>query len=197
MKRNSEYKNQALAALDGKWSFAALVTIIYVILMDAPSSVFSYVQLVTAGLIATLLLLPLQYGYNVLWLGLVREEKVDYGTLFDGFKDYLRVLLTMLLVGIYTFLWSLLLIVPGIVKSYSYSMTPYILKDNPELSYDAAIEESMKLMSGHKMKLFLLDLSFIGWFILCCLTLGIGFIFLIPYMECAHARFYEDLRNAE
>ncbi|MGN1264053.1 MAG: DUF975 family protein, partial [Prevotella sp.] len=63
--------------------------------------------------------------------------------------------------------------------------------------YDAAIEESMKLMSGHKMKLFLLDLSFIGWFILCCLTLGIGFIFLIPYMECAHARFYEDLRNAE
>lgn len=197
MKRNSEYKNLALAALDGKWTFAAVVTIIYVILMDAPSSVFSYVQLVTAGLIATLLLLPLQYGYNILWLGVTREEKVDYGTLFDGFKDYLRVLLTMLLVGIYTFLWSLLLIVPGIIKAYSYSMTPYVLKDRPDLSYDAAIEESMRLMSGHKMKLFLLDLSFIGWIILCLLTLGIGFIFLMPYMECAHARFYEDLRNAE
>ena len=193
MKRISEYKSQALAALDGKWIFGALVTVIYIIVMGVPSSVSSNVQLIAAGSIVTLLLLPLEYGYNILWLGVIRDEKVDYGTLFDGFKDYLRVLLTLFLTGIYTFLWSLLLIVPGIVKAYSYCMTPYVLKDNPQLSYDAAIENSMCLMNGHKMKLFLLDLSFIGWGILCLLSLGIGFLFLSPYMECAHASFYEDL----
>ena len=193
MKRISEYKSQALAALDGKWIFGALVTVIYIIVMGVPSSVSSNVQLIAAGSIVTLLLLPLEYGYNILWLGVIRDEKVDYGTLFDGFKDYLRVLLTLFLTGIYTFLWSLLLIVPGIVKAYSYSMTPYVLKDNPQLSYDAAIEKSMCLMNGHKMKLFLLDLSFIGWGILCLLSLGIGFLFLSPYMECTHASFYEDL----
>ena len=87
MKRISEYKSQALAALDGKWIFGALVTLIYIIVMGVPSSVSSNVQLIAAGSIVTLLLLPLEYGYNILWLGVIRDEKVDYGTLFDGFKE--------------------------------------------------------------------------------------------------------------
>lgn len=117
----------------------------------------------------------------------------DYGTLFDGFKDYLRIFLTMLLVQIYTVLWMLLLIVPGIIKSYSYSMTSFVLADNPDMKYDAAIEESMRLMKGHKMDLFLLDLSMIGWGILSLLTAGIGLLFLAPYNTTAHAHFYEGL----
>ncbi|MBP8089023.1 MAG: DUF975 family protein, partial [Phocaeicola sp.] len=95
----------------------------------------------------------------------------------------------------YTFLLTLLLVIPGIMKSYSYAMTLFILKDYPELQYDAAIEKSMAMMSGHKMKMFLLDLSFIGWAILCCFTLGIGFLFLAPYVEASHAAFYEDLKK--
>ena len=83
---------------------------------------------------------------------------------------------------VYTFLWTLLLVIPGIMKSYSYAMTLFILKDYPELQYNAAKEKSMAMMSGHKMKMFLLDLSFIGWAILCCFTLGIGFLFLAPYV---------------
>ena len=102
---------------------------------------------------------------------------------------------TALLQAVYTFLWSLLLVIPGIVKSYSYAMTNYILLDEPELRYDAAIEKSMKLMAGNKMKLFLLDLSFIGWALLCVLTFGIGVFWLKPYVSTAHAAFYEDIKN--
>ena len=101
---------------------------------------------------------------------------------------------TLLLRGVYTFLWTLLLIVPGIVKSLSYAMTPFILKDNPKASYDKAIIYSMRLMQGHKMDLFVLYLSFIGWFILSCLTLGIGFVFLVPYCQMSLARFYEEVK---
>lgn len=76
-------------------------------------------------------------------------------------------------------------------------MTLFILKDEPELKYNAAIEKSMKMMSGYKMKLFLLDLSFIGWAILCILTLGLGFLFLSPYVTTAHAAFYEELKKTQ
>lgn len=116
------------------------------------------------------------------------------GKLFDGFKDFGRVWGTLILVAIYTILWTCLLIIPGIVKSYSYALTPFILKDEPELKYNAAIEKSMRMMDGYKMKLFLLDLSFIGWMILSILTLGIGLLFLQPYMNTARAAFYEDLK---
>jgi Predicted integral membrane protein len=128
-------------------------------------------------------------------LDVIRGIKLDFARLFDGFKDYGRILGTMLLTTVYTFLWTLLLVIPGIMKSYSYAMTLFILKDYPELQYDAAIEKSMAMMSGHKMKMFLLDLSFIGWAILCCFTLGIGFLFLAPYVEASHAAFYEDLKK--
>lgn len=87
-----------------------------------------------------------------------------------------------------------LLIIPGIVKSYSYALTPYILKDHPELKFNAAIEESMRMMNGYKMKLFLLDLSFIGWALLTILTFGIGVLFLEPYVSASRAAFYEDLK---
>ena len=125
---------------------------------------------------------------------LYNERVLTFDTLFDGYKDYGRILGTVLLVQIYTFLWSLLLIVPGIIKACSYAMTPFILRDHPELSFNAAIEKSMAMMEGNKMKYFLLCLSFIGWGILCVLTLGIGTLFLSPYMNTSFAAFYNDLK---
>ena len=94
----------------------------------------------------------------------------------------------------FTILWSLLLVIPGIIKSYSYAMTSFILKDEPEMKNNAAIEKSMAMMEGNKMKLFMLDLSFIGWAILCIFTFGIGFLFLQPYVAISRAAFYEDLK---
>ena len=94
----------------------------------------------------------------------------------------------------FTILWSLLLVIPGIIKSYSYAMTSFILKGEPEMKNNAAIEKSMAMMEGNKMKLFMLDLSFIGWAILCIFTLGIGLLFLQPYVAISRAAFYEDLK---
>lgn len=138
-------------------------------------------------------LLPLYYGYYVLFLNLSRTDELRTEMLFDGYKEFFPVFLTMLLKGIYIFLWSLLLIVPGIMKAYSYEMTEFIMRDNPDIRYDAAIEKSMEMMRGHRMQLFLLDLSMIGWGILCLLTLGIGYLFLGPYMHTSHAEFYQQL----
>lgn len=193
MKLNSELRQQAAGSLTGNWGMAAVITLVYLLLTGSTSSASQYIN-PSFGLIS-ILLLPLHYGFAILFLDLLRGVKLDLGRLFDGYKDFGRILGTGLLQAIYTLLWLLLLIVPGIVKSYSYAMTSYILKDHPELQYDAAISKSMVMMSGYKMKLFLLDLSFIGWGILCLFTLGIGFLFLNPYMQAAHAAFYEDLKK--
>lgn len=185
MKTISDYKDEAVTALRGNWGNGVLATIIYSAIFGTASSLFGFLAL---------FLFPLVWGFQVFFLEIYRRNNPDFGQLFAGFKlDYWKFVGTCLLKGIYVGLWSLLLIVPGIVKSYSYSMTEFIMLDNPELKYDAAITASSELMNGHKMQLFLLDLSMIGWFILACLTFGIGFLFLIPYNQTAHAAFYQDL----
>lgn len=186
MESSATYKDRAIASLSGKWGTAAVATLIVMVIMYAASAA-------SFGIIP-ILLLPLEWGFALFFLRVARAQSADYGTLFDGFKDYLRIFLTMLLQTIYTMLWMLLLIVPGIVKSYSYAMTSFVLADDPNIKYDAAIEESMRLMDGHKMQLFLIDLSMIGWWILSCLTFGIGFLFLSPYVMTTHAHFYEGLK---
>ena len=145
-----------------------------------------------------ILALPLAWGYQTLFLGAVRGGEATAKDMFEGYNKELfpRVLTTTLLYYVYIFLWCLLLIIPGFIKSYSYAMTPYILKDNPEMKNNAAIEESMRMMDGHKLELFILDLSFIGWALLSLLTCGIGFLWLVPYMNMARVNFYEDLKKA-
>ena len=95
---------------------------------------------------------------------------------------------------LFTFLWTLLFIIPGIIKAFSYAMSPYILEENPELSANEAIDRSRAMMKGHKFDLFWLYLSFIGWGFLCIFTLGIGLLWLMPYMQTAEAAFYEDVK---
>ena len=113
---------------------------------------------------------------------------------FNGFRfSYGRNVVTMLLVGIKTFLWSCLFVIPGIIKSYEYAMIPYILADKPELSTSEAFLWSKKMMSGNKFRLFKLELSFIGWQFLCLFTFGIGFMFLQPYMNAAKAEFFMEV----
>ena len=191
MKTSSELRAQAWGVLSGKWGMAVVATLVYGVI----SGVLSFIPVVSW--IATLLVsLPLAYGFTVMLLNVVRGSDVKLDTMGEGFKDYGRILGTMLLSSVYQFLWMLLLIVPGIIKGYSYALTPYLLKDHPELKFNAAIEESMRLMSGNKMRLFLLDLSFIGWFLLGLITFGIAFLWITPYWNTARAAFYEDLMKA-
>lgn len=98
-----------------------------------------------------------------------------------------------LLVGIYTFLWTLLLIIPGIIAAFSYAMTPYILEENPYMPINEAIRQSKVMMYGNKWRLFCLEISFIGWALLSVLTCGIGFLWLAPYINAAECAFFFDV----
>lgn len=110
-------------------------------------------------------------------------------------QNYNNLILTMLLTGIYNLLWFLLFIVPGIIKFYAYRMVPYILTDNPNIGAKRAIELSIEMTNGHKLDMFVLDLSFLGWYFLGALALGIGTLFVNPYAFATEAELYLVLRN--
>lgn len=198
----TNYKNRALSALESKWGNFVAITFVYGFIIGITQILSgdkdSPAILHLIGLVLFILALPLTWGYQTLFLGAVRGGEATAKDMFEGYNKELfsRVLTTTLLYYVYVFLWSLLLLIPGCIKSYSYAMTPYILKDNPEMKNNAAIEESMRMMDGHKLELFLLDLSFIGWAILSILTCCIGFLWLVPYMNMARVNFYEDLKKA-
>lgn len=199
MKRNSELRAEARQALEGNWGDAALVTLVALIISGICSSAFQYGGSVVnvyvgqgTSLIGTLITLPITFALTVAFLRVKRGGTIGVKDLFAYYNG--RVFITMVLKTFCTILWSLLLFIPGIIKAYSYAMTEYIMIDNPELSGHRAIEASMQMMEGKKMKLFLLDLSFIGWIILTILTCGLGAVLLEPYIDTAHAAFYEDLK---
>ena len=124
------------------------------------------------------------------------DSKPSFKDAFSGFKvKYKRNIGTLLLVGIKTVLWTILFIIPGIIKYYEYAIIPYILADDPEISSKDAFKKAKEMMKGNKWRLFKLEISFFGWFILCVLTLGIGTLFLLPYVNAANAEFYVELKN--
>lgn len=126
-----------------------------------------------------------------------REQKSSVGCLGYAFKsNYMNIVLTMVLKGIFTSLWSLLLIIPGIIKSYEYRMIPYILAENPQISHKDAFRLSKEMMDGEKWNTFVLDLSFILWCIFGAITCGLGLIFYTaPYMQHTNAELYAVLRE--
>lgn len=208
MGKNQDYKNRALNNLEGNWGSAAILTLVYVLVVSVVSKILStgcqwslpdpagmYLGM-TFNIGWIIFCLPIGWAFFVSFLDFIRGDKLRISKLWVGFKDgnWLRIMGTMLLVEIYTFLWTLLLIIPGIIKSLSYSQTAFILRDNPELKYNEAIEKSMRMMEGHKTELFWLYLSFIGWAILSLMTLCIGFLLLLPYFYSTLVHFYEDLK---
>lgn len=124
------------------------------------------------------------------------NSKPAFKDVFSGFKvKYGRNIGTLLLVGIKIVLWTILFIIPGIIKTYEYAMVPYILADDENISGKDAFKKSKEMMMGNKWRLFKLEFSFIGWFVLCVLTCGIGTLFLLPYVNAASAEFYAEIKN--
>ena len=195
----SSIRSAARVALKGHWAEAAMLTFVYLLVSWAFSSIaVAGLDSVCTGLgtLASFLLMPLAWGFSMAFLLNRRgvEDSFGIGKMFAGYKDFSRIFTTMFLQVIYILLWTLLLVIPGIIKSLSYSMTSFILLDNPEMKNNEAIELSMKMMDGHKMDLFWLQLTFIGWGILCFLTFGIGNFWLAPYMQASMAEFYEEVK---
>lgn len=139
---------------------------------------------------------PFVLGLVSCFIKLVRGDSFRFKGLFDGFKHLSSAVILNLFMLMFVSLWGLLLIIPGIIARYSYSMAFYILNDNPTIGALEALGDSKKMMKGYKWKLFCLQFSFIGWALLSILTLGIGFLWLIPYINASTANFYQNLEDA-
>lgn len=170
-----------------------VITLIYELILG----VCSALSAVGVGGIALLLLSgPLMLGFAMVALDVSRARQAQLEKLFDGFKNFLSAFLLALTNAIFVILWSLLFIIPGIIKAYAYSMSTYILADNPSIGVNESRECSIQMMRGNKWRLFCLHCSFIGWLILCVLTCGILTFWVTPYMQVAVAEFYHDVSGS-
>lgn len=207
MRTRKEYKAEALAALKGNWKPAVLASLI--LFAITAISIVPAIAIQGSGAMKSILIASLvQYaiiffvvypflaGYYNAFKSLVVEGDANLpkNSWDFTFKNYLRMFGGMFLMYLKVFLWALLLIVPGIIMSIAYAMTPFILKDNPEIGVWKASAKSREMMKGHKWELFVLTLSFILWVLGAICTAGIGFLWLEPWMVSTFADYYEDLK---
>lgn len=217
---SSFYREEARFSLSGKWGIAVLVSFLAALLgglatgnsggnsnIDAeqmqqlPEIVRTYLlfAMSIAGILGFARLIlggAVQLGYCRFLLNLHDGREVAVKDLFSQFDRFGEGLCLNLLRGIFTALWTLLFIIPGIVAAYSYSMSGFIMLENPSMGAMEALRASKEMMRGHKMELFLLELSFIGWALLAVLTLGIGSLWLVPYQNAAVAAFYRGISGS-
>lgn len=216
----SDYRRTARFSLEGNWGPSIVAALIASVLgglvvgssslnLDISLEDLQNVQLNIPGLYTALktviigssvinllhlfLGCVVRLGYCTYLLKQHDRQERSYKDLFSHFEIYGSSLCLTLLETIFVTLWSLLFVIPGIVASYRYAMAPFIMAENPELTATQAINLSKQMMKGNKGRLFCLDLSFIGWMLLSALTLGIGDLFLNPYMSAARAAFYRSL----
>ena len=219
MKRARDFRQEALSVLTGRWGLAIGATLLYSILNGGLTGVFSpspdtesiienggltldaFVPYTSILLVIFLISIvfsaigsSVQLGYNILLLKYYEpEQKPSIGDLFCRFHIFWKAFGLRIMMSILTTLWSFLLIIPGIIASYSYAMAPYLMAENPDMGIMEAISRSKELMRGNKWRLFCLHLSFIGWAFLCIFTCGLGALFLSPYQMLADAAFYREL----
>ena len=212
----SDFRRLARTNLTGRWLISGLVCIIASLLgglsvssrISNVESIASYFQAypwfrplmtglmvysVIAALISIILGCVVELGLKNYFLKQYDGAEHRLGDLFSYFRHWGGAFCLRLLSGLYVALWTLLFIIPGIIKAFSYAMAPYIKAEHPEWSANECITLSRQLMKGHKFELFCLGLSFIGWDLLCIFTLGIGYFFLTPYKQAATAAFYRNL----
>ena len=132
-----------------------------------------------------------------IYLRLVKGTKPELADLFAEFSNFWPMFKVTFLTGLYTFLWSLLFIIPGYIKALSYSQARFVIAENPDITATEAIERSKEMMEGHKMELFVLQLSFFGWYILVALTLGLAGIYADPYINATLVNFYNKIKPVE
>ena len=194
---NRDLMTAARVALCGHWG-VAVGAVLIVAGISLILQLLSYIPMVgcLAGIAALLISGALRLGLAQFFLALARAEHYDVGLVFGGFQRFGNALAAYLLMVIFTFLWTLLLIVPGIIASFRYAMTFFILADCPQIDALEAIRRSKAMMRGNKGKLFCLAWRFFWWALLCLLTCGIGFIWLGPYIRTSLAKFYDDLKPA-
>ena len=215
-----EFRRRARASLTGEYGYALLTVVIFSALSSIASGfssaasirdVVSQITRLGSGfdfrliqanfhpgatafsLVALLLVCPLSVGLANYFVHLADRNNPNLGQLFQPYRYFVNALVLELLIGIFVFLWSLLFVIPGIIAALRYSMAPYILAEHPEMKPSEALNLSKKMMRDNCGRLFCLGLSFFGWYLLCILTAGIGFLFLAPYLNAAEAQFFNEV----
>jgi len=185
---------KALAKQQIKGNIGILFVIMLII--AGISLVGSYIPVV--GAIAVALITPvLSVGLCSVYLKLTKGVKPEISELFAHLKKFWYAFKVSFLTGLFVSLWSLLFLIPGIVKAMAYSMAMYIVADQPEMSAREALKKSENIMQGHKMEFFVLQLSFIGWHLLGAVTFGLAYIYVLPYMSATVANFYNKIKPAD
>lgn len=180
---NAELMKNAREKLSDKWNLAIPTYLVYMLLAGAGGGI----SLIIGG--------PMQLGASIFSLNLAENKKPEFAQILDGFKRFADSLVAYLLMVLYIMLWSLLFIIPGIVAAIAYSQTFFILAENPKMKGAEALQKSKEIMRSYKWKYFCLGWRFFGWAILSVLTLGIGFLWLVPYMQVTYANFYNDIKK--
>jgi uncharacterized membrane protein len=182
----------ARESLRGKWGLAIGTFVVYLIIIGSIQVVARFFPL--AGLLSLLIVGPFVLGLAIFALSISRDQEARLEQIFEGFNNFGTALGAYLLMLLFTLLWTLLLIIPGIIAAISYSLTFYILADDNKIGPMDAIDKSKKMMDGYKWKCFCLGLRFFGLALLCIITLGIGFLWLMPFMQVTMAKFYDDVK---
>lgn len=191
----AELKARAKEQIKGKIGILFVITLIIGLISGAATTVLAVIP--AGSLVASIIITP-AFALSLVrvYLNLFGGKAPEVKDVFTGFDDFWSAFKVTFLVGLYTFLWSLLFVIPGIIKSISYSMSMYILAENKGKSARACIAESKAMTEGHKMDLFVLALSFIGWMLLGCITFGIAYIWVAPYMTATFTNAYYSLKPA-
>ena len=191
---NNTIKANARAQLGGgifanNWLMILVCFLIY-------SAISSLASSITFGIATIFIAGPLEFGIARVCINRAcGAEKVDFGDLFKGFTDnFVGTMLLGILQSIFISLWSLLLIVPGVVKSYSWAMSFFIMQDDPSKDWSTCLKESAEMMNGYKWQLFCIDVTMFLWALLGSLACGIGMLFVFPYQYMSHANFYLALK---
>jgi uncharacterized membrane protein len=211
---NKDLMAAARMALSGNWGMAAIGSVLFLALissffmfllsaaifagvnssassdeflarMGSVSPFLSLVQLLFAG--------PITVGFMAFFLGIASEGEAQFDKLFDGFRRFFTSLGVYFFTSLFIALWSLLLVIPGIIAAFRYAMVYFVVADDGECGFFEALGRSRDMMKGNKWKFFCLNLRFVGWAMLASLTCGIGYLWLVPYMQTSFAKFYEDV----
>ena len=183
---------ESRAKLSPHWVIALLVCVLYGLLVGVPSGLNTYGEL-----LSFLLAGPLQLGIAIYFLNILNDRPASIENLIEGFKPLLKVILIYIIISIATAIGIVLLIVPGIIIALGFSMTYYILVENPELSIEESLKESWRLTNGYKMELFVLHLRFIPWYLLGLLCFGIGIFVVMPWHQLTLANYYNYLKQQQ
>jgi uncharacterized membrane protein len=186
---NRDLMRMARESLRSRWGLGAGVWVLYLLVCMGSG------HIPVLGTIASLLITgPMYLGLCLVSLRIARRQPTTVAELFQGFNRFGTALAAYLLMGLFIVLWSLLFLIPGIIAMYAYLMTFFVIADDPTVGPLEAITRSKEMMRGNKWKAFCLIWRFFGWMLLCMLTLGIGYIWLGPYMQTTMAHFYDDIR---